>query len=609
MSDAITQALVNFLPLVLPEAVLGVVACLMFLGATWRGGRSRWGGVALVGLGLAAAALVYTALAVPTVEAMRERVGEISRQLKDRAKTLPDLGASSVGLLGSPPGPGPLLAAPALYQERTETTRLEAESADLTARGDAAVYAAPVANSRLALFLKALALAGAVVLVLTSWNEVSDELAAEFHACLLLITAGVCLTGAANELITLFLSLEIISIPTYILLYLPRGDARAQESAMKYFLLSIFSSALLLFGFSYLYGAAGTTNLAALSEALRAAGAGGLAAPGAAGLALTAVVLVTAGLGFRITAVPFHFYAPDVYEGTTASAAAILSFVPKVAGFAALFRVFGYTLGLLGSPAFVGQILEGQGLKLLWILAAVTMTLGNVLALLQNNLKRLLAYSSVAHAGYMLVGLAAAPLLGVSAPVAGVEAVVFYLVAYAAMTIGVFAVLAYLNGGSRPVETVDDLAGLSVSRPGSALVMVLFLFSLIGMPLTAGFWAKFQIIFGALDVAPDAASSAGSQSLVWFILLAVITVINAAIGAWYYLRIAAVMYLRTPLHPAERPRSVPPVLVAVWLCALVTLAVGLYPRPLQQWVQTAVRGPASTAAAPGPATADLTPGR
>ncbi len=547
MTDAITQTLMNYLPLVLPEAVLGVFACLLFLGATFRRGRNLWGGAALVGLGLAAVALIYTAVAVPT---------------------LTDLAAR--------------------------------ESA-------AAAYAAPVVNTRLALFFKALALAGALVLVLTSWNEVSDELAAEFHACLLLVTAGVCLTGAANELITLFLSLELISIPTYILLYLPRSDAQAQESAMKYFLLSIFSSALLLFGFSYLYGAAGTTNLTAIGHALMRPGLDA----GAAGLALTAVVLATAGLGFKIAAVPFHFYAPDVYEGTTPSAAAILAFVPKVAGFAVLLRIYGYNFGLPGAAMIPGRILDGQGLKLLWILAAVTMTLGNVLALLQDNLRRILAYSSVAHAGYMLAGLAAAAPLLSPAPgagtdqalvrSAGVEAVVFYLAAYGAMTIGAFAVISYLDKPQRRVETVDDLAGLSVSRPGAALLMVLFLFSLIGIPLTAGFWAKWQVVYGVLDLP----ANANSLSVMWFIILAVVTVLNAAVGGWYYLRIAAVMYLRTPLHPAsERPRF-GPALVAVWLCALATLAIGVYPRPLQQWVQTAIPAPS----APAPATVATTPGR
>jgi NADH-quinone oxidoreductase subunit N len=228
---------------------------------------------------------------------------------------------------------------------------------------------------------------------------------------------------------------------------------------------------------------------------------------------------------------------------------------------------------------------------------------------LQNDLKRLLAYSSVAHAGYMLVGLAAAPLLGGAAPVAGVEAVVFYLVAYGAMTIGAFAVISYLSTPQRPVETVDDLDGLSVTHPGMALLLVLFLFSLIGMPLTAGFWGKLQLIFGAMDVPPDLAALGGSQSLVWFIVLAVITALNAAVGGWYYLRIAAVMYLRTPLQPLPRPRF-GPVLVAIWICALVTFVVGVYPLPLQRAVQMAVRGPAHVPSTAEPATAEATiPGR
>ena len=571
MNGDIIQAVTGYLPLVLCEAVLGVAACVLFLGGTWRGGRSLWAGAALVSLGLAAVALAYTTATCRTVEAVAEENARIEYKLSDAEEKLSDVEAKA---------------------------KLEKSYAEQSAQLHADVYASPVTNSRLALFLKVLALAGGAVLVLTSWNEVPDNLAAEYHACILLMTAGLCLTGAANELITLFLALELISIPTYILLYLPRSDERAQESAMKYFLLSIFSSALLLFGFSYLYGTAGTTNLTALGETLtRPAGATG-------GLALTAMVLVTAGLGFKITAVPFHFYAPDVYQGTTPAAAAILAFIPKVAGFAALLRVFGFTLGILGTPqVFVGQMLEGQGLKLLWILAAVTMTLGNVLALLQNDLKRLLAYSSVAHAGYMLVGLAAAPLLSGAAPVAGVEAVVFYLVAYGAMTIGAFAVFSYLSTPQKPVETVDDLDGLSVTHPGMALLLVLFLFSLIGMPLTAGFWGKLQLIFGAMDVPPDLSAAGGSQSLLWFVILAVITAVNAAVGAWYYLRIAAVMYLRTPLQPLRRPPFAP-VLVAIWICALVTFGVGVYPLPLQRAVQTAVRGPVHTAAPMEPATAE-----
>src|SRR5262249_40245576 len=247
--------------------------------------------------------------------------------------------------------------------------------------------------------------------------EVPDRTAAEFNACVLLITAGLMLTGAANELITLFLALELVSIPTYVLLYLQRTDTAAQEAAMKYFLLSVFSSALLLFGFSYLYGLTGTTNLPATADAL-----GKTVRLGLPGVALVALVMVVAGLGFRITAVPFHFYAPDVYQGTTSSAAGLLAFVPKLAGFAALLRVLGFVpheiaagpgpdLTLLEGGGPPDLVLGAQVPRLLWILAVVTMSLGNVLALLQNNVKRLLAYSSVANAGYLLVGLVVARFL------------------------------------------------------------------------------------------------------------------------------------------------------------------------------------------------------
>jgi NADH-quinone oxidoreductase subunit N len=275
----------------------------------------------------------------------------------------------------------------------------------------------PVWPDALTFLVRVLALAGGAVLVLLSWDEVPDATAAEYFGCLLLIVAGVDLTAAANELITLFLALELISIPTYVMLYLPRPDRPAQEAAVKYFLLSIFSSGLMLFGFSYLYGLTGTTNLTAVLEALAGAEAGGVTV-----MALTAVVMVVAGLGFRITAVPFHFYAPDVYQGTTPANAALLAFVPKVAGFVALIRLLGYA----GPAAGTGLTLGMQVPLLLWILAAITMTVGNVVALWQENPQRILAYSSVAHAGYMLIGLTVAPSLLAKADASDVPGAVSY---------------------------------------------------------------------------------------------------------------------------------------------------------------------------------------
>jgi NADH-quinone oxidoreductase subunit N len=509
------EVLVHVFNLVVPEMVLGVAACVLFLGSTFRPNRHLWGGVALIALAAAGVALYATQPTVPLT-------------------------------------------------------------------GDA-IYISPILLDPLAVLIKAFALAGGFVLVLFSWDAVSDRWAGEFHACLLLIVAGVGLTAAANELITLFLALELISIPTYILLYLMRFDDAAQEAAMKYFFLSVFSSAILLFGFSYLYGLAGTTNLSALVDALTKQGPNEVPV-----VVQIALVMVVAGLGFKITAVPFHFYAPDVYQGTATPGAALLAFAPKVAGFVALVRVLGL---VWGGGAGSGFALGEQVPILLWILAAVTMFLGNILALLQDNIKRLLAYSSVAHAGYMLIGLAVAPALarrpvtdmaGAGDTMAGgVEAVLFYLVTYSAMTVGAFAVLAYLSTRERPVETVDDLAGLGRSHPGLALLMVIFLFSLIGIPLTGGFVGKLLLFLGAMSI---------NEPPLLYRGLALIGVLNAAIGAWYYLRIAAVMYLRSPIKPLERSR-LRPALVALWICAAVTVATGLPP------VMDSLREAASTAAA------------
>ncbi|MFO0808272.1 MAG: NADH-quinone oxidoreductase subunit N [Gemmataceae bacterium] len=426
--------------------------------------------------------------------------------------------------------------------------------------------------------IRVVSFVGMAILILITWGEVPDAHAAEYHASLLLIAAGVSLTAAANELITLFLALELVSIPTYVVLYLPRSDRVAQEAAIKYFLLSVFSSGFALFGFSYLYGLTGTTNLAAMHETLTGGDAGNL--PGLALMAAAVMVLV--GLGFRVTAVPFHFYAPDVYQGTSTGNAALLAFVPKVAGFIAMIRLLGYA----GPVALrYDQTVGFQIQILLWMLAAITMTLGNVVALWQDNLQRILAYSSVAHAGYMLIGLTVAPpLLRIGeSNVGGVPAVVFYLLAYGAMTLGAFGVLSLLNSGGKRVERVDDLGGLSASHPSLALLMSLFLFSLIGLPLTAGFAGKFFLFFGAF-LAPG--HSLGEREGQFYVGLALIGAINAAIGAYYYLRIIGAMFLRPPVTPPG-PATLLPGRLAVWACAVTTLVLGVYPAPVLDLVRKA----------------------
>jgi NADH-quinone oxidoreductase subunit N len=421
-------------------------------------------------------------------------------------------------------------------------------------------WSGPFRGDQLAWFIRALTLSVGVVLVLLSWNQFAPGEVGESQGCLLLILAGVNLTVAANDLVGLFLALELVSIPTYVLLYLVRSSRAGQEAVVKYFLLSIFSSALLLYGFSFLYGAAGTTNLEAIRVGLVNAAA---APPMILAIALMAVI---AGVGFRVTAVPFQFYAPDVFQGTHAAAAAMLSIVPKLAGFAVLLRLVAI-LPAAAVAAPQGVALAEVLTPALWWLAVITMSVGNVVALWQTNVRRLLAYSSIAHSGYMLVGLTIAQSeIGLAG---GIESLLFYLAVYAAMTVGAFAVLITVSGRERQVETLDDLAGLGRFRPGLALLLAIFLFSLTGLPPTAGFFGKFNLLV--------AAWSAGTFDLQ---VLAVIMAVNAAIGAAYYLRIVGAMYLRpAPVAPQATTSDFPAFLGSV-LCAGVTVAWFLAP----QWL-------------------------
>ncbi len=419
-----------------------------------------------------------------------------------------------------------------------------------------------------------IALVGAFFFALIGWGEAKKPHAAEYFACGLIAAAGVSLVGRSNDLTTLFLALELISIPTYVLLYLPATSKAGQEAALKYFLLSVLSSAILLFGFSYLFGLTGTTNLTLIATAFSEASKYGPVSP----MALVAMVAVIAGLGFRIAAVPFHFYAPDVYEGGPTGVVAQLSFVPKLAGFMALARV----LGLFAKPD-AGLPFDAERTLIpltLWVIAVITLCFGNLLGLIQDNLKRLFAYSGIAHGGYMLIGLLVA---GSGAlPVAnGLSALVVYLIAYGLMTVGAFAILGYLGGKNRPLETVDDLAGLGRSNPVAAAILGISLLSLIGLPLTAGFIGKFNLFASAFQVPID------TELRAMYRILAVIAVVNSAISAVYYLRIFAAMFLRAPFQP-DAPTRAYPQLFAGALCALGTIAIGVYPQPLIDWVNKAL---------------------
>lgn len=502
-NTTVNESLKSVFPMVLPEMVLVAFACLLFLLGTVKSSRIIAGGVALFGLLIS---LWVHSLLGDTLD----RYPEISKKL------IPTV--------------------------------------------------TPALGDNLAFFVRAIAIIGGMLLVQMSWNDTTDRRACDYHACLLVAVAGLSLVATSNDLIFLFLALELISIPTYVMLYLPKYEDRtSQEAAMKYFLMSILSSGMLLFGFSYLYGLTGVTNIKAMAEILPRMVAGDQV-----NLALIAIVFVLAGLGFRITAFPFHFYAPDVYQGGPTGTVAMLAFIPKVAGFTALAKLFGSFSDMMeASPVFISRLM-----LLLWIFAAVTMTMGNVLALLQTNLKRMLAYSGVAHSGYMLIGLAILPTQAYresgSPIIQGNEAIYFYLVAYGFMTIGAFAVIAYLNSKERPVETVEDLAGLKETNPRIASAMAIFLFSMIGLPLTAGFIGKFLLFAGAMSTPPAAPLKGMYQ------VLALVGAVNAAIAAYYYLRIIGIMYLRASFNPV-RPTPTGSIGACIVICAVLTILFGVRP--------------------------------
>jgi NADH-quinone oxidoreductase subunit N len=414
------------------------------------------------------------------------------------------------------------------------------------------------------LFIRWFVLTSGLLFVLMNSRPLMNGGTQEAIGSLLLAIAGGMLVVSANDLILLFVALELISIPTYILLYLGQGDVGTQESAAKYFFLSVLASAILLYGFSFIYGVAGTMNLGGIRTAIN-----GLSdAPGGFdNFAKLALLLTFAGLCFRLAAVPFHFYAPDVYQGTTNSNAALLSVIPKAAGLAVLVRLVWAAMSDLGPLAW----------QITMVVAILTMTLGNTMALWQDNIRRMMAYSSIAHAGYLLIGLSVALAAGAGPPGAwdGIAALLFYLCVYTLATIGTFAMLEHLGQPGRRVEGIDELAGLGRTRPISAAMMAIFMFSLTGIPPLAGFWGKLQIFGSALSV--DAGS--GGNARIWFVVLAILGVLNAAISAGYYLRIVGIMYFRSP-SAEKRDLEAWGAFTAAVACAIVTIVISFYPGPL-----------------------------
>lgn len=423
-----------------------------------------------------------------------------------------------------------------------------------------------------AAYIKILAAAMGILLVLLAWPGNADatggsslhfgQEAGEFYGLMLLSIAGVFLVAGSNDIMLLFLGIELASIPTYIMVSVSRPLAVAQEAGVKYFFLGAMSAAVMLFGFSYLYGTTGTTKLDEIQRIFTSTY--GHWTP----WQMLAVVMLIAGFAFKMAAFPLQVYAGDVYQGAATPVTAFLSFVPKTSGFVALIKI----LFAVGGQDWRVPV---QIQELLWVIAVLTMFFGNVLGLLQFNIKRVLAYSSIAHSGYMLVGVTAL-VTGVSEieHASALRGVIFYLTAYGVMNIAAFGVLILLPArepkAATSAETFEDIAGLGRRHVALGLAMAVSCFSLIGIPLTIGFLGKVYLILPALHA-----------GLIW---LAVLTMVNAAISAAYYLKIVAAMFLRPepqPFSPVAAQAAAPPqyqtapVALAVLLSVLAVLGFGI----------------------------------
>jgi NADH-quinone oxidoreductase subunit N len=406
-------------------------------------------------------------------------------------------------------------------------------------------FAGAVIVDRYGLFFTLLfcAASGLTLLMSMSYLELTDIRTGDYYSLVLFATVGMVLMATATDLIVIFLGLEVMSIAAYALAGIWKGQLRSNEAALKYFLLGAFATGFLLFGIALLYGATGSTTLPAIGRSIATVG------PEQRTLLIAAVGLLIVGFGFKVAAVPFHVWTPDVYEGSPTAVTALMAVGIKAAAFAAFARVFLHTLAPL-APDWTG---------VLWALAALTMTVGNVTAILQRNIKRMLAYSSVAHAGYLLVGMVAGGELGGSA-------VLFYLIAYGLMTLGAFAVVIAIGRRGEPNENLDDYAGVGFRQPFLGAAMVVFMLSLAGMPPLAGFVGKFYIF--------SAAVKSG------YVGLAVIGVLNSVVSVYYYVGVLAKMYMVEGgvevAHPANRPYLFATLLLTV----AGTVALGLFPSSL-----------------------------
>jgi NADH-quinone oxidoreductase subunit N len=421
------------------------------------------------------------------------------------------------------------------------------------AGGERSAFGGSYIQDALTTFLDLLFLAIALLTVLFApeYLRPRNLPMAEFSATLLFAISGAMLIAGSRDLLLLFLGLELLVLPGYLLAGFAKGDGYSTEGAIKYFLLGSFSSAIFLFGVALAWGYTGTTRISGVTQVLQ--GLSGALPPGI----LLALGLLTTGVAFKVAAVPFHYWTPDAYQGSPTPVTGYLSVGPKLAAFALILRLFVEALGPL----------KADWTAVVVVLAALTMTLGNLVALTQDNIKRMLAYSSIAHTGYILVGLAAyagSP-AGSEAEKAGLFGLLFYGLAYTFMNLGAFAVVTALQHRRGVTSQIATFSGLARRSPWAAVLMTLFLLSLVGIPPLAGFFAKAYVILAAIE--------AGG----WISALAVLTMLNAAAAAFYYLRVVVFMFMRDPA-PNAQPVIVGPLMQAgLAVAAVLTIAIGLLP--------------------------------
>ena len=391
--------------------------------------------------------------------------------------------------------------------------------------------------------------AGLTIAISMRYLDIEREHHGEYYALIMFATMGMTFMAGAMDLITLYISLETMAIATYILVGFLRGNQRSNEASLKYFLLGAFSSGILLYGMSLLYGIAGSTKFDDIAEAL---GQRSLTDP----ISMIALVTISAGIFFKIAAVPFHQWTPDAYEGAPTSITAYMSVAVKAASFAMMMRIFLNSL----------YPLRDQWLPLLIGVSVLTMTVGNIAAMTQTNIKRLLAYSSISHAGYLLLGL-------IAGNPTGITAIPLYLLIYTFTNIGVWALVVALRRKNIIGEQIDDLNGLIYKQPTAAILMLIFLLSLAGMPPTAGFIGKYYLFAGLIE---------SDHSKV-----AVIAVLNAAVSMYFYLRVVVAMFMKESNEKTGLNLS-PGVVIAMGVALVLTLWIGFYPDPFITLARDAV---------------------